>query len=506
MSGGLWRTFDLIAQQRGPAPALLQGDRVVSFSDLRVQAARMAALLLRHGVEPGDRCLFRAANSPELAAAILGAWMIDAIVALVNDEAPQSHFEHAVAVTQPKIALADAGLADESDRSAGCVVLVLQPSDMEPATGLVGQPSHDLEPASIFFTSGSTGRPKGVTQNHATLLSGCQRVAAYLGLAANDRILCPIPWAFDYGYGQLLSTVLLGITQVLPVARNPFSLCEAIELHRPSIFAGLPSIFALLLRGLSPIRETDLGSIRLVTNTGGAIPPAIFADLRPLFAHGDISLNYGMTETYRSAGLPVELAASHPRSVGYAYPGVSLAVLRDDGAEAEPDELGEIVHRGAGVFMGYWGDPESTAKILRPDPLWTRAGMAAPNAVFSGDYGWKTRDGLLVIQGRQDRLIKSMGVRVSPDEVESILRETGLVSDVAVFGKPHEIIGEMVVAAVIPMHEGQDPAPELKALARQRMSQHMQPREYHLVQQFPLTPNGKTDFLKLRAQLTRKAD
>jgi acyl-coenzyme A synthetase/AMP-(fatty) acid ligase len=504
MSTGIWHRFERIADRSPEAPAILQGDRRVTFSELRVRAICLAGVMLRHGMAPGERCLIWASNSPEAAAAVLATWLAGGIVVLLNDEAPVAHLHHVADVTRPALALIDdprfdtaAGALDcPTQRLAGQTVAEsLELCDRRPAT--LG-----AEPASIFFTSGSTGAPKGVTQSHATLIAGCEMVAAHLGLQSGDRILCPIPWSFDYGYGQVLSTILLGLAQVLPTARNPFALCQAIEAHRPTIFAGLPSIFALLLRGVSPLRQTDLTSLRLVTNTGGPIAPAIFADLLRVFGHCDISLNYGMTETYRSASLPVRLAAERPESVGFAYPGVALAILRENGKPAEPNETGEIVHRGVGVFLGYWGARDATAKVLRPDPLWRHEALPAPMAVFTGDLGWKDPDGFLMIKGRRDRLIKSMGVRVSPDEIETMIRNTGLVRDVAVVGTPHELMGEMVVA-VITLTEGQ-PAPlrALKTFAREAMSPPMQPRAYRVMDGFPLTPNGKTDFTRLRALMS----
>ena len=501
MSGGLWRIFDRVADARGDAPAIIQGDQTTSFTGLRRNAARYAASLVRLGVQPGDRCVVWSPNSPDLAAAILGTWLVGAIVALVNDEAPTTHLAHAASVTGLKVAIVDRKCAEAAAKTLTCPLLMLGEADPEPMERPSRALCHDFEPASVFFTSGSTGLPKGVTQNHASLQAGCRMVAEHLGLKQDDRILCPIPWAFDYGYGQFLSTVLLGVTQILPAARNAFAFCEAIEAHKPTVFAGLPSIFGLLLRGVSPLRQTDLSSLRMITNTGGLIPPAIFADVQQLFGHCDISLNYGLTETYRSAGLPVSMAAVRPESVGFAYPGVMLSVLRDNGTEAEPGEIGLIIHRGAGAFMGYWGAAEATASTLRPDPLWRHPSVPAPNVVYTGDLGWKDDDGFLMIKGRRDRQIKSMGVRVSPDEVETLIRNQGLVREVAVVGLPHEILGEMVVAAVTLLRPEDKPLPELKAFARREMSQHMQPREYKILEEFPLTPNGKTDFIKLRAML-----
>lgn len=500
MPGLLWRGFEAVAARRGAAPALLQGDRRVSFAELRLWAAGYAAALAADGLAPGARCLIWAGNSPELAAAILAVWLLGAVAVLVNDEAPVAHLRHAAETTRPWLALVEAARCEAAAAALDIPVRQLHAAklggDVIPAGG------HDLEPASVFFTSGSTGRPKGVTQTHATLAAGCGGVAQHLGLREEDRILCPVPWAFDYGYGQLLSTALLGVTQVLPTARNPISVCEAIEQHRPTVFAGLPSIFALLLRGVSPLRQTDLSSLRLVTNTGGAIAPAIFAEVLKHFGHCDISLNYGMTETYRTAGLPPALARERPESVGFAYPGVAISVLRESGEEAEPGEVGEIVHRGVGAFLGYWDAAEATAQVRRPDPVWPYAGVQAPMAVFTGDLGWRDKDGLLMIKGRRDRLIKCMGVRVSPDEVEQSIRASGLISDVAVVGVPHELMGELVAAVVTPRPGAPEPVAALKQFVRQQLSQPMQPRLWRVLEAFPLTPNGKTDFSALRALLT----
>ncbi|MGH1574834.1 AMP-binding enzyme [Methylobacterium sp. P31] len=118
-------------------------------------------------------------------------------------------------------------------------------------------------------------------------------------------------------------------------------------------------------------------------------------------------------------------------------------------------------------------------------------------AVFTGDLGWKDEDGFLVIKGRRDRLIKSMGVRISPDEVESIIRGTGLVREAAVVGVPHNIFGQMVVAAIVPVESVQAPVPQLKTAIRQAMSRSMMPQAYLTLEALPLTPNGKTDFAEL---------
>jgi len=485
MSGGLWSRFEAVAHAAGGKIAILQGHQATSYAELNAGALRYCGMLTRRGLGGGGRCLFWSANSAELAAALLGAWRAGAVVVLVSDEAPVSHLLHAIKTTAPAVIVTDRDGRDAVTGRIAQPIVVLGSSDSSPVPEVA--PVTADAPASVFFTSGSTGLPKGVTQTHRTLATCCAHVASYLSLATNDRILCPIPWSFDYGYGQLLSTLLLGVTQILPAVRTADAMCTAIALHRPTVFAGLPSIFALLLRGVSPLRTTDVSSLRLITNTGGTIPEAIFSDLWAVFHRSTISLNYGMTETYRSAGLPVDLARAIPHSVGLAYPGVTLTVVRDDGSEAAPGEVGELIHKGAGTFSGYWD---------APDPLWDGTGPTA-TVVYTGDLATKDERGFLAIRGRRDRLIKSMSVRVSPDEVENLLRSSEVVVDAAIIGVPHEVFGQIVTAFIVPKQGAIDVERKLKTFARETMSKHMQPRHYVIVERFPLTPNGKTDFGRL---------
>ncbi len=473
----------------------------MSFSALRERAQAVADALAGGGLQHGDRCLIWADNGADTAAAILGTIAARAIPVLVNADAPPAHFDHAASRT----ACARAIIADRLMSKIAWDGPIWRLEDIArlPASQIRGSRSGAPklnDPASILFTSGSCGMPKGVTQSHANLIWGCQAVGRALGYGGDDSILCAIPWSFDYGWGQLLTTFLLGLTQVLPAKRGATSLCEALERHRPTILPGVPSLFADLIRGLSPIRETERGSVRLVTNTGSKIPPSLLPDIENLFAQAALSLNYGLTETYRSSTLPAQDAARCPDSVGYALPGADIRITAEDGTEAAPGELGEIIHRGAGVFLGYWGDPDRTRETRRPDPFWNAPGLDAPAVVFTGDLGWKDDQGRLFIKGRRDRQIKSMGVRVSPDEIEKLIDATGLVTEVAIIARKHETVGEQVVAVIAVRDRTDPPIRDLRRQARQTMSPYMQPMEYCVVDALPRTPSGKPDYPALMAR------
>ena len=490
MSATLWKRFLAIAESRGGDIALRHGDRVLGFDGLIALASGWAGAL---PLRPGDRAVIAAPNSIELACVVPGIWACGAIPVFVNADAPDAHLRHAVNTTDAAVVLVAPGRT-LPDLSAPVLPLAVTAPDHLP--DLPVPPKQDgRAPGSIVFTSGSTGAPKGVVQAADTLANGVDRVAATLGYRADDTLLCPIPFAFDYGWGQLLSLLLGGLPLVLPEPRGAIGLCNALAQHRPSVLAGVPAVFADLLSGLSPIRDTDRSSIRLITNTGSRIPDPVRDGLMRLFPQAAVSLNYGLTETYRSASLPPKMAQTHPASVGFALPGSTLIVLRSDGTEAAPGEEGEVIHCGEGVFLGYWNDPERTATVLRPDPLWSVPANPAPLVVFTGDLGHKDEVGLLYLHGRRDRQMKSMGVRVSPDEIEMQLLCSGAVRELAVVARPHDMLGDLIVAIVsLPDTDPQAALKALKRHARETMSPYMQPRDYRVLPALPRNPNGKVDY------------
>ncbi|MCB1338169.1 MAG: AMP-binding protein [Maritimibacter sp.] len=500
----IWTAFDqTVARVGRDHPALIRGDVTVSFAALRALALEAAERLRAAGGAAGDRCVIWSENSVEMAAAILGAAAAGMVPVLVNAEAPQSHAIHAVTQVGATLLLTT---EDKADVAADCVVLGLGSglARGRMARGPAQTPA-PRDAASIVFTSGSTGLPKGVVQSPANLMWGCHEVGRAVGLRADDRLVVAIPWAFDYGWGHLLTTFLYGVPQILPERKGGIGLCEAIARHRPTVLPSVPAVMAELVSGLTPIRDIDASSLRLVMNTGSKIPAPQFAQMLEVFPEIAISLNYGLTETYRSATLPLALARSKPAAVGAALPGAALAVLRADGTEASAGEKGEVIHRGMGVFLGYWGDGERTLAVRRPDPL-APDHLPRPAAMFTGDIGWMDDEGHLHIEGRRDRQLKSFGTRVSPDEVEGLILATGLVDEVAIVGVPHEMVGHQITAVIVPRGDEKAALRGLKISARETMSNFMRPMVWHVVERLPRNPNGKVDYPKVLAMATALAE
>ena len=497
---GLWAAFLETVERGGERPAILQGETCWSFAELGSRAHDYLAWLKEAGVEPGDRVLLWVKNGPEVAAAVAGVWGAGAIAVLADSTQKTPYLDHAIEQTEPGLLLHPEGTPPPAATAANAPRLVSSaevPSAGSPASVVRG----DTDDASILFTSGSTARPKGVVQTQGSLQRACRSVAGYLNVGPETRLLCPITWAFDYGFGQLHMTLLMGATQILPAAPNPFAITAAIEAHRPDTLAGIPSLFALLLQGLSPFRAADLSSLRTLTSTGAPLAQAVLSDLREVLPEARLFLNYGLTESYRTACLLPEFVDEHSGSVGRAIPGVEVVILREDGSLAAPGEEGEIVHRGDFLFRGYWNDSEATARALRADPCAPADEQDPPRALFTGDLGHFDAEGFLYVHGRRDRQLKSMGVRVSPTEVEELLLDSGLLVEAAVFGVKHDLLGHEVTAAVAPREGVVEVARQLKAHAREVMSPYMQPRRYVILEALPKTAHGKLDYRRLERDL-----
>jgi acyl-CoA synthetase (AMP-forming)/AMP-acid ligase II len=228
------------------------------------------------------------------------------------------------------------------------------------------------------------------------------------------------------------------------------------------------------------------------------MPQPVLKALREALPTTKVFLMYGLTEAFRSTYLPPEELDRRPTSMGKAIPDTEILVINEKGDVCKPGEPGELVHRGPTVSMGYWGQPELTAKVLRPNPFVLPEIGNYERVCYSGDIVKMDEEGFLYFIGRRDTMIKSSGFRISPTEVEEVLFKSGPVREAAVIGVPDEVLGQAIRAFVSAKEGHQIDPVKLTEYCGQHMPRHMVPKYVEVMDKLPKTPNGKVDYPGLR--------
>jgi acyl-CoA ligase (AMP-forming) (exosortase A-associated) len=368
------------------------------------------------------------------------------------------------------------------------------------ATGCVRDQAIEKDLAAILYTSGSTGKPKGVMLTHSQIMAGSSIVSTYLGITDSERILAVLPFSFDAGLNQLMTAFQRSGTLVMTTFTFAREIVQVLVKEQITGLAGVPTLWCLLAQPKSGLHNTPLPQLRYITNTGGAMPQTVLAALRKVLPATQIFLMYGLTEAFRSTYLPPEELDRRPTSMGRAIPNTEILVVNEQGQPCQPGEIGELVHRGPTVSLGYWGQPELTARVLRPHPFIEPQLQDGEKVCYSGDLVRTDEEGFLYFVGRRDTMIKSSGYRISPTEVEEVLYQSGQIGAAAVIGVPDEVLGQRIKAFVVSKNGGPYEPERLIAFCAEKMPNHMLPKSIEYLDELPKTSSGKVDYPALRTR------
>ena len=489
---GTERIEDALLRAAGSHPdavAIVSTRGAWTYHELADRASRFAASLARAGLEPGDRLGIYLDKTPDSVVALYAAWIAGGIAVPINQGLRGPQVQHILDDAGCRLLASEPrklrGIAPEHLGAAKTIQVSYDGPPLERADLNGGD-----APAALLYTSGSSGRPKGILVSQANLVAGAEIVSGYLGLASSDRILSVLPFSFDYGLNQLLCSVLRGACCVLQRSTLLADLCRSLKEQEITVLAGVPPLWIQLMQDLSPFLETELPCLRILTNSGGVFPVDLVQRYRQKLPEARIFLMYGLSEAFRSSYLPPEQLDARPGSMGRAIPRCELFVLDEAGRECAPGEVGELVHRGPTVTLGYWNAPEATARVFRPDPI---DPSRPERVVYSGDLVRRDDEGFLYFVSRRDQMIKSMGYRISPEDVEEQLRSSGLLAEVVVGGRPDPVAGQVVVAHVVPAAPETFDREDLLLFCRREMPGYMVPTEIHVHAALPRSPSGKFD-------------
>jgi acyl-CoA synthetase (AMP-forming)/AMP-acid ligase II len=389
--------------------------------------------------------------------------------------------EHVLRVTDARLAFVQASQAARLRDHFGDIEVV---TDRDALSAAADSECASVQPddlAALLFTSGSTGRPRGVMVTHANIIANTESIIQYVRLTEHDRMMAVLPFYYCFGTSLLHTHLRVGGSLVMDSRfMYPEVILQRMAETRCTGFAGVPSHFQILLRK-SSLGTKPLPDLRSVQQAGGHLAPSFVRALRQALPAAQVFVMYGQTEaTARLSYLEPDLFEARPGSIGKGIPGVTLQVLNERGEPVLAGEVGEIVAEGGNIALGYWRDPEETAKSFRGGRLYT------------GDLARVDEDGFIYIVDRARDILKCGGKRVSCRQIEDQLLEFSDLVEAAVVGVPDEELGEAVKAFVVPRAPDCDHlADRLRLFCKRTMPPQLVPQEIVVQAALPKNASGK---------------
>ncbi len=496
-----------LTQGRGDAVAIRTEREDITFAELAERVARAGNALRTLGMARGSRLLMVVLDEPEFFYLFWGAIKAGIVPVPVNTLLRAADYagliedsEAAALIYSPELA-AEIEPALAMARHRPAIVLATRGDAALPEVMAMASPNLDPVPTSPtddgywLYSSGSTGRPKGTVHAQRDLAVACHHYGIEtLGLREEDVFFSAAKLFFSYGLSNGMAFPLwVGGTAILMPGRpTPESSFAIIDRFRPTVFFGVPTLFARQIAEFTRLKP-NLSSLRFCVSAGEPLPAHLFTRWYELTGT-EIIDGIGSTEMTHMY-ISNRPGAVRPGSTGRAVPGYELKIVDEQGREVPPGISGRLLVRGLSVAKGYWHNP-------RP--------IAIDGWFDTGDTYCANEDGTYTYSGRSDDMLKVGGIWCSPIEIESALIEHPEVLEAAIIGR-EDGDGLIKPEAWIVLQNQEAPAPEglAEALVRhckERLAPYKYPRWFYFVPELPKTATGKIQRFKLRERQARRED
>ena len=492
------------ARDRADHPALIFEDRHYSFGDIAERVRRIAGGLSAAGDGVGTRVGLMMHSRPEFNFFQQALFALGATVSPLNIFYRPNELAHAIENCDLQFLiigeefverLPDAGAAGTHTLRT---VFVLGPgghadarlarADDLAASGRAIEAPVEIPDSAVGMmlnTSATTGKAKGVMLTLANIGFNYDSTPQWLGLDENTVTLCALPLYNTFGLNQCINALMVtGCTMVLMQRFDPEQCIRLIEKYRCTFFPGVPTMLQKLFDHPAA-RSHDLSSISRIMTGAAPVPAALLERIYAFMGRDTVVMTgYGLTEGTAIATLEhIELdeagRVKRPKSIGRILPGIELRMVREDGGDAAPGEVGEICIRGPNVMLGYYKKPDDTAAAL------------AGGWLHTGDLGVFDEDGHGYIVDRKKDVIIRGGQNIYPADIEEVLYQFPGVSEAVVVGAPDDELGEVPVADVAIQPGAEVSASALIEKCKEELAYFKVPAAVHFLTELPKGPTGK---------------
>jgi len=500
-----------VAEGRGGKTAVRDAQSNTTYAELASRVNQAGNGLRKLGVQMEQRVLLCLLDTVDFPAVFWGAMKIGAVPVPVNTLLSSKEYDFLLRDSRARVLVVSSSLLEKFEPilqaqpflqavvvSGGQAVQGKEEMGLQSLEALLAAASAELDPAPTscddvafwLYSSGSTGAPKGAIHLHSHLIATARLYGQpVLGIRPDDVVFSAAKLFFAYGLGNAMTFPFsVGATSVLIAERpTPAGVMRVLQEFQPTLFYGVPTLFASILADPANDRAHSSPRLRLCVSAGEALPKEIGERWRERFGV-DILDGLGSTEMLH---IFLSLRPDDIRygTTGQPVPGYELAIVDEEDRPVSQGELGELKVRGPSSAVSYWNNRQKSVSTFRGG--WT----------FTGDKYLQNADGYYVYCGRSDDMIKASGQWVSPVEVESALIAHPSVLEAAVVGKADDqglvkpkafVVLRREINATPPLAE------ELKAFAKARLAPHKCPRSVEFIEALPKTATGKIQRFKLR--------
>jgi benzoate-CoA ligase len=476
----------------------------LTYGELARQAHRFADSLRKSGIQPEARVMIAMLDTLEWPVVFLGCILAGVVPVAANTLLTTKDFDFMLRDSRSQVLFVSKPLLPVFEPLVGRIAMLRRmviagESGPDSVAAMIAAGSDDAqvadtcsdEPCFWLYSSGSTGTPKGTVHLHSHLVQTAELYGrAVLGLREDDVVYSAAKLFFAYGLGNALTFPMsVGATTVLwPGRPIPADVFGVLKKFRPTVFCGVPTLFAMLLAEAQRPQKSEL-AMRVCTSAGEALPAEIGKRWTAEFGC-EILDGIGSTEMLHIflSNRPGEVRYG---TTGQPVPGYEVRIVGDDGHECGVGEIGELQVKGPSAALMYWNNRDKTKATFAGE--WTR----------SGDKYTRDADGFYTYGGRSDDMLKVGGIYVSPFEVEACLMTHAAVLEAAVIGvaDTDQLVKPKAYVVLKPNQQAR--AEDLQMHVKNSLAAYKYPRWIEFVNELPKTATGKIQRFKLRAANAR---